>query len=131
MTDIEILRKKQEFFSQIYDITKDTNFKGDDNDAQAYVYLMEKREQLFAQIKILDDKISGIAPSKEAESVIADIKKTVKSIIALDQANEAVTSRIMSGLKKSLKGINEGKNASVRYTDYIATSDGMYFDQKN
>jgi 23S rRNA pseudoU1915 N3-methylase RlmH len=128
---LEILQKKKELFSRIYDITRDTVFSGDENDAVRYADLMEKREKLFDQIKLLDDKISDAAPSKEAERIIADIKKTASDIISLDKQNAAMASRIMADVKKSLKDVHEGMNVSKGYSDHLVTSDGMYFDQKN
>ena len=131
MTDAEILLKKKQLFAQVYDLTKAAAFNGGEDDAQTFIDLMESREKLFSQIETLDKQLSGMALSKEAESVMSDIKKTAADIVALDAANGAAASRIMSGLKKSLKGINEGRSASVVYNDFIPSNDGMYFDQKN
>jgi hypothetical protein len=128
---LEKLQKKRELFSQIYDITKEVVLSGDENDALIFSELMEKREGLFTQIKILDDEISGYAPSKEAERIIIDIKKTAGDIIVLDKKIGAAASRIMFELKKSLKDVHEGINVSKGYTDHIVTNDGMFFDQKN
>jgi len=128
---ITLLQKKRELFSRVYDITAAAVFTGGESDAQTYIDLMEARGGLFDQIKILDDEISDIMPGTEAESIMADIRKTAGDILALDKKIGVEASRIMDGIKKSLKGINEGRNASIKYTDFITTSDGLYFDKKN
>ena len=125
------LLKKKELLTKVYEMTKAVKFTGGEDDADAYTNLMERRELLFNEIKILDDEISGIDQSTDAYGIMDDIKKTAEGIVALDRENEAAASKIIDGLKKSLKGINEGKHASIKYTDFIPTSDGMYFDQKN
>ena len=112
-------------------MTNEAVFTGDENEAQAYVDLMEKREIYFTQIKILDEEISDEVRGTEALGVLDDIKRLTGKIVALDRANAAAASRIMDGLKKSLKGINENRNVSKKYNDFITASDGMYFDQKN
>jgi hypothetical protein len=128
---LEDLQKKRELFSLIYDITNKTVFSGDENDADIYVGLMEERQELFNQIKILDEGKSEGMPSKEAERILTDIKVTINKIVSLDKAIETKSERIMNELKKSLKDVNQGMSASKSYIDHISTSDGMYFDQKN
>ena len=125
------LRQKKALLSRICDLTEAAVFTDGEDDAPAFIELMENRERLFAQIKILDEKISGIEPGTEAEGIMSDIIKTTGDIIALDKKNEAAASRIMTGLKKSLKGINEGKSVNAKYNEFIASNDGMYFDKKN
>jgi len=131
LTRPELLHKKWELLLAVYDITKKTVFKGDEEDAARYVGLMDSREKLFDQIKMLDEKIQGTAPCREAERISDEINKTAGEILALDKANEAEASRIIGTLKKSLKDIKAGKSVSKTYTDFISTSEGMYFDTKN
>jgi len=131
VTGLGPLRKKLELLSRVYEMTNEAVFTGDENEAQAYVDLMEKREIYFTQIKILDEEISDEVRGTEALGVLDDIKRLTGKIVALDRANAAAASRIMDGLKKSLKGINENRNVSKKYNDFITASDGMYFDQKN
>ena len=113
------------------ELTEAAVFTGDENDAEVFINLTETRGELFGQIKILDDKISGDASGTETETLLNDIRRTAAALYALDEKNRAETARIMDGLRKSLRDLKDGKNVSIKYTDYIAVSDGMYFDQKN
>ena len=129
---LDILRKKSELLKQVHCLTKNTAFTGDGEDAARYAGLMETREKLFGQIKILDDKLSGMELCKEAERIMSDIKRTTGDILTLDKKNEEVVSGIMNGLKKSIKGIKDGKSMSVKYNDFIPlTNEGAVFDEKN
>jgi len=128
---IETLRKKKELLTRALELTEAAVFTGDENDAEVFINLTETRGELFGQIKILDDKISGDASGTEAEALLNDIRRTAAALYALDEKNRAETARIMDGLRKSLRDLKDGKNVSIKYTDYIAVSDGMYFDQKN
>ena len=128
---VDILQKKKDILSRIYHITKETPIAGEEEDAQRYIDLMQSREELFDQIKVLDEKIPGGKPCKEAEGLLADIKKTAADIYALDKANEAAVSKIIANLKKSLKNIKDGKIMAKNYAENIAVSDGMFFDKKN
>jgi len=128
---IELLQKKKELLSQVYTITKDAVFSGNEDDALTFADLMDNREKLFGQIKILDDKMPDDTPCKDAERLLSDIRNISGDIIALDNNNGEVSSRILADIKKSLKGINDGKNVSKGYANFVQTSDGMYFDKKN
>jgi len=127
----ELLQKKNDLLSRVLKLTEAAVFTGGEEDAQTFIDLIEARGELFEQIKTLDDKISDAALSTEAGAVLADIKKTAGLIYAIDKKNEAETARMMASLKKSLKEIKDGRNLSLKYTDFIAVSDGMYFDKKN
>jgi len=128
---IEHLQKKKELLSQIRDMTRAAAFTGAEEDARIFADLMENREKLFGQIKILDDKITDGKPCKEAERLLSDIRTIAGDIIALDKINGDVSSRILADIKKSLKGIKDSRSVSKGYANYIQTSDGMYFDTKN
>jgi len=127
---IEHLLKKKSLFIQIYDITKATVFTGGEEDALTYAALIENRERLFNEIKSLDKKIPETPRGTDAERALSDIRNTVRGIVELDKKNEADVTRILNSLKKSLREIKEGKNASNKYSEYL-TNDGVYFDKKN
>jgi len=129
--DLTPLQKKSELLNRVLALTEAAVFTGGEDDADVFISLIEARGELFDQIKILDDEIPDAALNTEAEAVLADIKKTAGRIYAVDKRHEAETARMMAGLKKSLKEIKDGRNVSQKYTDFIAVSDGMYFDKKN
>ena len=129
--NLELLKKKNELLARVLEITEAAVFTGGEDDPEVFIGLIEMRGEIFNQIKILDDEISDAALNTEAEAILADIKKTAGKIYAVDKRREAETARMMAGLKKSLKEIKDGRNVSQKYTDFIAVSDGMYFDKKN
>ena len=131
MNQLELMQKKKMLYSSIYDITNETVFTGEEEDATRYADLMEKREGLFGQIAQLDEDLSGIGLCKEAEPILADIKKIIKDIIALDKSHEAEVSRIMTELKKSLKDLSAGKSINKSYAGVIPGGEGTLFDTKN
>lgn len=130
---VELLTKKNEVLNKILEITKDTTFVGDENDAERYVELYETRETFFNEISKIDDELKKDATAfgMEAEAVIKRIKNTISGIIKLDKENEPFAQKAVEFLKGNIKGINVGKSLNQGYNRYASANTGIYFDTKN
>jgi len=124
------IAKKIELLKQVYEATKNTVFVGDENDAERYVGLFEKREALFAEIYKIDERMAKDgAPAPEAE--LNAVKSVIADIVKLDKENEPYAKQALNSLRDGIKGINMGKNLSFGYVQNLSAGEGIYFDAKN
>lgn len=142
MNSVELLRRKHELLKNMLHITENTKFRDEEDDAEKYIGMIEKREEIMKELLLIDQRLKALAddssqakgndkPQMEARQLLAEIKKTAGQIISLDKAMADVVPRITEDLKKHMKGISAGKTLNSAYQSagiYASYNDGSSFD---
>lgn len=142
---IQLLRKRYNLVYELLRVTKLVTLSGDEKkvyeDAEEYTFLMEKREGMFAAVKQLNKELqsSGHPNDERSASVpfrmeIAEIRRqtdeVINELISIDKANQKIAENALDGLRKSIKGMKEGRNIQIAYQGGYDFSDGYHFDRK-
>lgn len=145
MTDskqtLELLIQKRDFVTHILNATKSTSFAGTEEDAVAYIDLMDERQSLFDQIIALDNELQSpehqniLAAAdadllKQIEDITENIKRESQAIIALDQANQPIVEQIKAKLSAQIKDVRQGKNLNNMYQATVPHSTGQFDTSK-
>lgn len=128
-----LLEHKYDLIKEVFNITKDTTFVGDENDSERYIELMEKRTDIFERIYALDSEIESEKSTGFDKDVELNkkIKIKMQEIIDLDNENQPFIKKAKNELKHSIKNYKTGKNLNKGYAQYVALNEGMSFDTKN
>lgn len=137
----EILLQKRDLVSDMLRLTESTRFFGDEEDADKYISLMDKRQSNIEKIISIDKELEQEPfatllknPTKELEDNIYSINHAIREfsgqIIELDKANSKDVERIMASLKKELKGLKEAKSINSLYQNDRHQSNVSCFDTK-
>ena len=132
------LKEREQCMLEVLYLTEQASVRDDEVDA--YVELMSKRQQYFEKIYEIDDYLvknnfdrllneSSSDFSREANNVNNNAKAIAYKIVELDKANEEVVKRMYDKFKGDFKTVNNGKSMRNLYSNYDLHS-GYYFDKK-
>lgn len=127
----DLLRKKEECVNEIFEITKDAVFMGNNGEIEPYEQYLIKRQPYFDKLDKIVDQIKNIksllkkdksminSSNNKTEQNINKLEKsintTINSIIDIDKLNNANMEGLLNSIKKELKNISEGKKINSSY----------------
>ena len=111
--------EKIAILKEVLKLTQSIEFKGNEDDADKYIDLIEKREELFDRAKEIDKRLNPAENMPEPEEYTREVAALAKQIIEQDNyMNEAVL-RIHDESKADIRNINTGKNLSNLYGNTV------------
>lgn len=136
---VDYLNQKREMLNEMLFLTKSVRFNGTDTDAENYIALVEKRQEIMDKIHNLDmeadfspEKIDTlpIGLSKDAGLLWDNIKSLAAQIIELDKELLEKAEGIVNNLKGNMKIMQEGKSIRNIYSEDMTAYNGYYFDKR-
>jgi len=142
---IQLLKKRHDLICELLRVTNLVQLSGDEktfyDDAEEYTFLMEKREGMFMEIGRMNQELESslyhqknpsgsTAFRMEADEIQKSTQELIQQIIYIDKANQEIAETALERLKKSIKGIKEGRNMRVAYQAGFDLPDGYLFDRK-
>lgn len=136
---VDYLNQKREMLNEMLFLTKSVRFNGTDTDAENYIALVEKRQEIMDKIHNLDmeadfspEKIDTlpIGLSKDAGLLWDNIKSLAAQIIELDKELLEKAEGIVNNLKGNMKTMQEGKSIRNIYSEDMTAYNGYYFDKR-
>jgi hypothetical protein len=136
---VDYLNQKREMLNEMLFLTKSVRFNGTDTDAENYIVLVEKRQEIMDKIHNLDmeadfspEKIDTlpIGLSKDAGLLWDNIKSLAAQIIELDKELLEKAEGIVNNLKGNMKTMQEGKSIRNIYSEDMTAYNGYYFDKR-
>ena len=109
---------KKEYLREILRITKLSSFSGSEDDAEGYINLINKRENIVSEIKLLDYKIREPLDDEE--------RNIINEILTLDGEMSLKAKTAFGQIKKRVKDYHNGRNAAAAYAGG-ANDDGKYY----
>jgi hypothetical protein len=109
---------KKKYLRELLRVTKLSNFSGSEDDAEGYVNLINKRENIVSEIKLLDYKTREPLDDEE--------KNIINEILTLDGEISLKAKSAFSQIKKRVKEYHNGRNAAAAYAGSGA-DDGKYY----
>lgn len=103
----------------------------EEGDMDGLASLMDKREEIMADVDQLDQKSSHIIPELTTDQKQA-MKDLLGQMIALDQKNQAFISKESQSAQEELRRIRTGRKQEKNYgTEYgLYKEEGVFFDTK-
>jgi len=118
----ELYLEKIAVLQEVLELTRDVGFNGNDDDADKYIDLIAKREELFDKAKGIDKKLELSENTPETEEYMRRIGVLAKQIIEQDNYMNTTILKIRDDAKASVKSINTGKNLSNLYASAVPSS---------
>jgi len=130
MTDIketrELLFQKRDLVTYMLNATKETAFTGSEKDAERYITLVEKRQELIEEITSIEAALSQEPHASIIANATGDFKSTIEQvneiikkesveIIDIDKKNEPLVKQAETLLRSQIKGVKTGKNMKNTY----------------
>jgi hypothetical protein len=109
---------KKKYLREILRITKISGFSGSEDDAESYINLINKRENIIGEIKLLDYRLKE--PPDEEE------KNLMSEILTLDAEMTVKAKDAFAKIKKRVKEYHNGKTAAIAYAGN-ANENGRYY----
>jgi len=140
---MELMEQKTDILQKILDITRPILLTGDpdniDYEAQAFVNLYQRRENILVGVEKIDAQIAALNLPEQlgAEYVIQlavindKQKKIATELIELDKANMAIYEKLKEQVKGDLKNVRQTKDVNEAYMDAFDSPQGYLFDKKN
>lgn len=133
----ELLLTKKDLLTAMLTETVSTKFYGNEEDAELYITLMDKRQISVDTIIDIDNKLKEEPyisflkkPSKDFEESLYLINNSIKvlagKIIELDKKNAKDVEGIMSNIRKQLKGFKEKQSVNALYNNDTMQSNKNY-----
>jgi len=127
----EVLSQKKKLLTDVLTMTQNVALDGGEADLERFAILMERREEVFAQLQELEESVNHADFNAENIKLAKEIKEIATEIITLDLANREYADKSFSELKKNMRQLSSEKNLNQGYYDNLPTNEGVYFDQKN
>jgi len=145
---LELLKQKLDALERMLNVSKKSNFtckkEVSDQEADAFVDLMQKRDNILAKIEKIDYNIANVVAmlqcmtfeqstyELEKEQLDSLIKVVAGKIIDIDKINNNAAAQIFEYLKENVKQVRQTKVLTSKYNpddDYRGL--GYYLDKKN
>ena len=114
--------EKISILQEVLSLTQSVGFKGNDDDAEKYIDLIAKREELFEKAKEIDKKLDPSDNTPEAGKYRRELGVLAKQIIEQDNYMNTTVLKIREEAKADLRNINTGKNLSNLYGSTLPDS---------
>ncbi len=128
--DTDMLKQKHLLLTRVYELTRNAKIGNSADDAEKYIELIDKRENIFNQIRSIDDKMGNDTNGKPF--ILDESLKLLKDIFDLSKKMESSVGSIVSDLKQRMQGIGNGRIINNAYQqEYVNSYDqGFMFDTK-
>ncbi len=128
--DTDMLKQKHHLLTRVYELTSNAKIGNTADDAEKYVELINKRENIFIQLRDLDEKLGNDKDGKPF--ILNESLKLLKDIHDLDKKMESSVSSMVSDLKQRMQGLGNGRIINNAYQqEYVNSYDqGFMFDTK-
>lgn len=137
-----LAKNKQEKYALLKQMLRIANTqmtKLEEDDAEAFLYVLNQREQLIQRIDQLEATIQalslqlskgcqGIPTLPEVDSVDREIRDTVEKILSVDRACEAVANEKLLQYKSEFKSLKRSGQQLNLYVQPYAITNGIYID---
>jgi len=117
----ELYLEKIAILREVLKLTQNVGFKDDEEDADKYVELIEKREELFGKAKALDEKLADAAGTsdfkdmQEAKEYTKKLSVLARQIIEQDNYMKEKVLKIRDEAKADVRNINTAKSLNNLY----------------
>ena len=112
---------------EVLELTQGVEFTGSDDDADKYIDLIAKREELFGRAKEidkeLDKKLTGEEKLTDPKEYMVEVAVLAKQIIEQDNYMRSAVLKIHDEAKADVREINTGKNLNSLYGSAPQDSD--------
>ena len=111
----DLYLEKIAILQKVLQLTQGVEFNGSDDDADKYIDLIAKREDLLEKAKEIDKKLVEAGNATEMEKYNPELGALCRQIIEQDNYMKATVLKILDGAKDDIKNINTGKNLNNLY----------------
>ena len=118
----DLYHNKLAILREVLDLTQNVEFHGNDNDADKYIDLIAKREDLFDQAKEIDKKLECAEYTLETAEYRRELSVLARQIIEQDNYMNETVLKIRDDAKTDVRNMNNGKNLSTFYTNTLPES---------
>jgi len=128
---MDALEQAKNIADQILEMTKALVFSGEkeqeEDDVEAYAYLLEDREPLVHRLTALREEISK---ERAASEDFAAIRKVLDEIADLDKKHIAFMENLRNDAKESFKDVKQGQRIHMGYNPLPGNEVSSVFDVK-
>lgn len=126
-------------FEQLYQISNDTKFAGNQEEIDLYAQYIEDRQSIINDIDSINDKYNEISNSLDKSSPeyndIIAIEEKIKIIInkvkGIDDKNNLIFSKLKDSLSKEMTQSVKRMKVSTSYLAMGENLGSLFFDRKN
>lgn len=126
---ISWLKKKYDLLTELLRVTKLINLttvqSSLENEANDYIFLIEKRAQIFEAINKINNKLSytqdSVDSQKQATELNSNINSLIRQIIDIDKENNSKARCIFENLGNMIKDIKTSRDINIAYNNIPKT----------
>jgi hypothetical protein len=127
-----VLLRAKELVDEIYSDTLKMRFSGkkekEQEEAEAYIELMQEREFMVAEMAELQEELSD---EDRAAFLYADVMARIGEIDALDKKNREHAEKIRDSMRGTIKTAKTARQASSAYNTGEAGGISQYVDTRH
>jgi hypothetical protein len=124
-----LLLDKLALINQIKDVTEAVPIV-DENSAQDYIDMVNKREDLINGLKDIDKRLKEF-PDLSIYSESLQIADALSLAIEADSRLTRNIGQVLEPLKKNMKSIKEQQHINSAYSSYLSAGIGSFYDRRN